>query len=109
MLNDQLLITLAVVAGVLALVGIIALANYYQEKKRTEAFRNLAGELNFEFLPARPAVLEYFEQHTGLNVEGGGDLLIYSTYKRLDPEKIRAFMAEGFEILNLFQPPAAEG
>jgi hypothetical protein len=52
----------------------------------------------------QPPILEYFEAHQGLNVEGIGDLLIYSTYKRLKPEKIRDFMAEGFAILKLFQP-----
>ena len=52
----------------------------------------------------RPEILEYFEEHQGLNVEGLGDTILYSTYQRLNPEKIRDFMAAGFEILKLFQP-----
>jgi hypothetical protein len=62
----------------------------------------------------QPEILEYFEKHPKLNIEGCGDVLIYSTYKRLEPAKIRDFMSEGFEILKLFQttgderPPPAD-
>jgi hypothetical protein len=56
----------------------------------------------------QPHVLEYFEDHTGLNIEGLDDLLIYSTFTRLKPQKIRDFMTEGFEILKLFQPAGGE-
>lgn len=51
-----------------------------------------------------PEVLDFFEQKSGLTVEGSGDVLLYSTYKRLSPDSVRQFMADGFEILNLFQP-----
>ncbi len=56
----------------------------------------------------QPLILEYFEEHTGLNVEGVGDLLLYANYIRLNPEKIRDFMGKGFEILKLFQPSGDE-
>ena len=52
----------------------------------------------------RPEVLEYFEAHAGLNVEGLGDVILYHTTKRRKPEQIRAFMTDGFAILKLFQP-----
>lgn len=56
----------------------------------------------------RPEILDYFEAHQGLNIEGLGDLLLYSTYRRLKPDKIRDFMTAGFEILKLFQSSGGE-
>lgn len=48
--------------------------------------------------------LDHFEATHGLNVEGHGDLLIFYRYARLQPDKIRDFMTEGFGVLKLFQP-----
>jgi hypothetical protein len=220
-MNDRHLIVIGFIVFIIAMVIIAAIVNYYQEKKRTEAIRDLARQLSFDFSPMgnpelmahlggfhlmgighsreihnllqgsagelqisifdyryvtgsgkqrrtwqqsvfvaqrlgmdlptfsmrpesiwhkighlfgmndinfethprfsgryllkgpdegsirelfRPEVLEYFEERTGLNIEGAGSLLLYATYKRLDPAKIRDFMAEGFDILKLLQP-----
>ncbi len=54
-------------------------------------------------------VLAYFESARGLNVEGDSDTLIYYKYNRLRPERVREFMAEGFEILELLARPEATG
>lgn len=54
-------------------------------------------------------VLTHFEATKGLNVEGDGDTMIYYSYNRAQPEKVRPFMAEGFEILKLIVPPDASG
>jgi hypothetical protein len=52
-----------------------------------------------------PEALEYFEDRKGLNVEADRDLIVYYRYSRLKPEKIRDFMAEGFDVLSLFRNP----
>ncbi len=51
----------------------------------------------------RPDVLDYFEQHPKLNVEGFRGRLIYFVPTRLAVDKIRDFMNEGFAILSLFR------
>jgi hypothetical protein len=51
----------------------------------------------------QPQVLEYFEEHPGLHVEGAGDLLVYFVSQRLAVAKIRDFMGDGFTMLNLFR------
>lgn len=48
-------------------------------------------------------ILDYFDERPGLNIEGHGDLILYAKYSRLAPDKIRDFMAEGFDILKVFQ------
>ena len=49
-------------------------------------------------------VLSYFEQQQGVNTEGGGDQLIfYRPGKRIDPDQMRSFMAEGFRVFELFK------
>jgi hypothetical protein len=51
-------------------------------------------------------LLTYYEGRPGLNTEGGGNrLLFYRHGKRVDPEKFRAFLEEGFEVLAAFRPP----
>src|SRR5262249_56968081 len=42
----------AIAGGIVALVVIGAVANAYIERRRTEAFKKLADDLNFEFFPA---------------------------------------------------------
>jgi hypothetical protein len=50
------------------------------------------------------AVLQYFEQHPGLSTEGDGEKLIYYRIsKRVPPEKIQAFLQEGYEVFGLFK------
>jgi hypothetical protein len=49
-------------------------------------------------------VLSYFESKKGLSVEGHRDTLLYYKSSRLQPEEARAFMSEGFEVLNVLSP-----
>lgn len=49
-------------------------------------------------------VLEYYEQHLGLSSEGDGvKLIYYRTSKRVSPDKIQAFLQEGYDVFNLFK------
>jgi hypothetical protein len=49
-------------------------------------------------------VLEYYEQHLGLSTEGDGvKLIYYRTSKRIPPDKIQAFLQEGYDVFNLFK------
>jgi hypothetical protein len=50
------------------------------------------------------AILDSFEDHPGLCVEGQGSRLIfYRTSKRIKPEDLRSFLNEGFEVYGLFK------
>jgi hypothetical protein len=50
-----------------------------------------------------PTILEYFEAHAGLNVEAWGQtLLFYRLGKRVKPEEVNAFLADGLSLLALF-------
>ena len=54
-------------------------------------------------------VLAYYEGRPGLSTEGGGDrLLFYRHNKRVDPQKVHAFLEEGFQVLAVFRPPDEE-
>jgi hypothetical protein len=49
-------------------------------------------------------ILAYYESRDGVSTEGNGDhLLFYRADKRISPEKVRAFLEEGFEVKALFQ------
>jgi hypothetical protein len=51
-----------------------------------------------------PRVLEYFEQHPGINAEGSNDtLLFFRRRKRVPPEGVGQFLADAFESLSLFR------
>jgi hypothetical protein len=49
-------------------------------------------------------LMDYFVAHPKVQVEGTGERLMYYRGERVKPEKLRDFMAEGFEVLNLFPP-----
>lgn len=49
-------------------------------------------------------VLSHFEAQQEVSTEGGGDQLIfYRSTKRIDPDRVRPFMEEGFRVFNLFR------
>jgi len=49
-------------------------------------------------------VLGYFEQHPGLSLECDGVRLIYyRTSKRVPPDKLQAFLQEGYELYDFFK------
>ena len=49
-------------------------------------------------------VFEYYERHPGLSTEGHGKKLIYyRVSKRVSPDRIQAFLQEGYEIFGLFK------
>jgi hypothetical protein len=49
-------------------------------------------------------ILDYYEQHPGLSTESDGARLIYyRTSKIVPPDKIQAFLQEGYDIFNLFK------
>jgi hypothetical protein len=49
-------------------------------------------------------VLGYFEQHTGLSMECDGlRLIYYRTSKRIVPDKLQAFLQEGYELYDFFK------
>ncbi len=49
-------------------------------------------------------IIEYYEQHLGLSTEGDGRKLIYYRLsKTVSPDKIQAFLQEGYEIFGLFR------
>ncbi len=51
-------------------------------------------------------LLEFFETHPGLSVEGGGNQLVfYRRKKRIEPDGTQEFMEEGTEVLTLFGGP----
>ena len=51
-----------------------------------------------------PDVLEFFEERPGVCVEADSKVLVfYRQNTRIDPKTLRAFMAEGFEVLTLFR------
>jgi hypothetical protein len=53
-------------------------------------------------------VLSCYEGLEGVSTEANGDrLLYYRDEKRVDPERIRPFLEEGFKVLALFHPPGA--
>ena len=48
--------------------------------------------------------LEYYEQRPGLSTEGDGmKLIYYRAAKRVSPDKIQAFLQEGYNIFSLFK------
>jgi hypothetical protein len=72
---------------------------YVLQSENAEATRALFNDDVREFFAGRP----------GVWVEAAGPRLIYSTGKMLDPAQLQAFLAEGFEVLNVFEaggPPA---
>jgi len=49
-------------------------------------------------------VLDYFQEHDGLYVEGGAERLIFYRWPgTVSPEKIRDFMEQGFTVFNFFK------
>ena len=49
-------------------------------------------------------VLSYFENHTGLTIEGNGDrLLYYRDGTLMKPDEIQPFLMEGIEMVKLFE------
>jgi hypothetical protein len=49
-------------------------------------------------------VVEYFEDHPGISVEGEGSLvLFYRASTRVKPQDLRFFLTEGFNVLGLFR------
>jgi hypothetical protein len=53
-------------------------------------------------------VLAYFERSTSLIAEGNArQLMVYRWAKRVDPEQVRFFVQEGFEVLSLFWQASA--
>jgi hypothetical protein len=49
-------------------------------------------------------VLEYFEDHPGLSVEAAGPRIVfYRSGTRVEPDKIRELMEQGFEVLAVFR------
>jgi hypothetical protein len=53
-------------------------------------------------------VLSYYERSTSLFTEGNGNqLMFYRWAKRVDPDQIRFFVQEGFEVLSLFWQASA--
>lgn len=49
-------------------------------------------------------VLEYYEQHPGVSTEGDGvKLIYYRTSKRIPPDRIQAFLQEGYDVFNLLK------
>jgi hypothetical protein len=49
-------------------------------------------------------ILQYYEQHPGLSTEADGKKLIYSrTSKVVPPDKIQAFLQEGYDAFGLFK------
>ena len=49
-------------------------------------------------------VVEYYEQHLGVSTEGDGvKLIYYRTSKRVPPDKIQAFLQEGYDVFNLLK------
>ncbi len=47
----------------------------------------------------QPPVLEWFEQHPGLTVEGLADVIVLAKRPRYAPNKIRDLMSEGFDMI----------
>ena len=47
-------------------------------------------------------LLDYLVVHPNVQLEGNGERLMYYRGARVKPEQLRDFMAEGFEVLNLF-------
>ncbi len=49
-------------------------------------------------------ILQYYEQHPGLSTEADGKKLIfYRTSKIVPPDKIQAFLQEGYDAFELFK------
>ena len=49
-------------------------------------------------------VLEYYEQHIGVSTEGDGvKLIYYHMSKRVPPDKIQAFLQDGYDVFNLLK------
>jgi hypothetical protein len=49
-------------------------------------------------------VLAFFERQTALSVEGSGQRLIfYRASERVEPEKVRSFLEEGFSVFTFFK------
>ena len=47
--------------------------------------------------------LEYYERHPGLSTEGDGNKLIYYRFSKLvSPNKIQAFLQEGYDLFRIF-------
>jgi hypothetical protein len=55
----------------------------------------------------KPKVLDWFEEHGGLTIEAKRDLVVFYKSPRISPTQIRNFMAEGFEVLKVFDDAAA--
>ena len=50
-------------------------------------------------------VLNFYEQDSRLTTEGSGNkLLFYRNGDLVEPEDIKSFLNEGFNVLSLFQP-----
>ena len=53
----------------------------------------------------REEILDHFEEHTGVCVEGRQQQLVYfRSSTRVAPEQIRSFMEEGYAIFSLMRP-----
>ena len=49
-------------------------------------------------------ILGYFEQHQGLSIEcDGARLIYYRTSKMVPPDKLQAFLQEGYELFDFFK------
>lgn len=56
----------------------------------------------------RTEVLDHFETLTGVSTEASGEVLVFYRHAvRIDPEKMRAFLEEGFAVLGLFRAAEA--
>jgi hypothetical protein len=50
------------------------------------------------------SLIQYYEQHPGLNTEGEGNRLIYYQGPKIVPaDKLQAFMQQGYELFGLFK------
>lgn len=51
-----------------------------------------------------PAVLDFYEEKTGLSTEGAGHTLLYYRHaKKIGPDDVRSFMEDGFAVLSLYR------
>ena len=57
-----------------------------------------------------PAVLEYFEQRSGISAEGSSDtLVLYRSSKKVPPDGVNQFLADAFGALSLFRAEPRPG
>ena len=51
----------------------------------------------------QPAVLEFFEQHAGISVEGlGNGLFFYRHNRRVPPDGMRELLSQAYEVFAIF-------